>query len=128
MDEKMNEKSAEVLRDPSPASTLRDEEYGPDSTAPPSAEIISKGPGKNVEGRVLTRTLSRLRTKDSLDPIPPPPDGGIQAWSQALLCHLVIFKYTCPPFPHPIPSHSHTHRSAVPGASSTASASSKPTT
>jgi predicted MFS family arabinose efflux permease len=39
----------------------------------------------------LSRTLSRIRTKDSgIDP-GPPPDGGLQAWTQAVLVHLVIF-------------------------------------
>lgn len=38
----------------------------------------------------LTTILSRVRTKDStLDP-GPPPDGGLQAWTQVLLVHLVI--------------------------------------
>lgn len=39
---------------------------------------------------VLSRTLSRVRTSDTLDP-GPPPDGGIVAWTQACLGHLVIF-------------------------------------
>ncbi|KEF62309.1 uncharacterized protein A1O9_00281 [Exophiala aquamarina CBS 119918] len=38
----------------------------------------------------LTKTLSRVRTRDSIDP-GPPPDGGFQAWFQACLGHLVIF-------------------------------------
>lgn len=38
----------------------------------------------------LSRTLSRIRTSDTLDP-GPPPDQGIAAWSQALLGHLVVF-------------------------------------
>ena len=38
----------------------------------------------------LAKTLSRVRTKDSIDP-GPPPDGGLQAWSMACLAHLVIF-------------------------------------
>jgi len=34
--------------------------------------------------------LTLLRTKSSkIDG--PPPDGGIQAWTQALMCHLVVF-------------------------------------
>lgn len=39
---------------------------------------------------VLSRTLSRVRTSDTLDP-GPPPDGGVVAWTQACLGHLVIF-------------------------------------
>lgn len=65
---------------------------------PLPAEVICKTYTKTAEGGVLTKTLSRLRTKDSGDPIPPPPDGGIKAWSQALLCHLVLFKYSCHTF------------------------------
>jgi len=38
----------------------------------------------------LSRTLSRVRTVDTLDP-GPPPDGGVVAWTQAVLTHLVIF-------------------------------------
>jgi predicted MFS family arabinose efflux permease len=51
-------------------------------------------PSKNANPpptTTLSRTLSRIRTQDSgLDP-GPPPDGGLQAWSQATLVHLVIF-------------------------------------
>jgi hypothetical protein len=93
MEENGNEKGGHSPRDPSPSSTLSDEENGPKDAAPLSAEVICKTYTKAVEGGVLTKTLSRLRTKDSGDPIPPPPDGGIKAWSQALLCHLVLFKY-----------------------------------
>lgn len=34
--------------------------------------------------------LSMIRTKDGVDP-GPPPDGGLKAWSTALLAHLVVF-------------------------------------
>ena len=37
--------------------------------------------------RTISRTLSRTST---LDP-GPPPDGGLQAWTQALMGHLVVF-------------------------------------
>src|SRR3954464_14887909 len=90
---KGNEKGGHSPRDPSPSSTLHDEEYGPKDTTASSAEVIRNTYSKTAEGGVLTKTLSRLRTKDSGDPIPPPPDGGIKAWSQVLLCHLVLFKY-----------------------------------
>jgi len=94
MEDKGNEKSGHSPSGPSLSSTLQDEEYGPkDRTAP--SEVICKTYTKTAEGGVLTKTLSRLRTKDSGDPIPPPPDGGVKAWSQALLCHLVLFKYSC---------------------------------
>lgn len=38
----------------------------------------------------LSRSLSKVRTSDTLNP-GPPPDGGTRAWSQACLGHLVIF-------------------------------------
>src|SRR3984957_7643467 len=95
MEEKGNEEGGDSPRDPSPSSTLPDDEYGPKDAATLSAEVICKTYSKTVESGVLTKALSRLRTKDSGDPIPPPPDGGIKAWSQALLCHLVLFKYSC---------------------------------
>lgn len=37
----------------------------------------------------LGRTLSLVRTRESMDP-GPPPDGGFNAWLQACLAHLVI--------------------------------------
>ncbi|KAF7506644.1 hypothetical protein GJ744_011576 [Endocarpon pusillum] len=39
----------------------------------------------------LSHTLSLIRTKDSETDPGPPPDGGVQAWTQAILVHLVIF-------------------------------------
>ena len=53
----------------------------------PLEQTPSKSPAATT---LLTRTLSRVRTKDSVDP-GPPPDGGFQAWLQACLGHLVIF-------------------------------------
>jgi predicted MFS family arabinose efflux permease len=38
---------------------------------------------------VLARTISLVRTRESVNP-GPPPDGGFQAWSQVALVHLVI--------------------------------------
>lgn len=40
---------------------------------------------------MLSKTLSIVRTKDSGRDPGPPPDGGVGAWTQASLCHLVIF-------------------------------------
>lgn len=39
----------------------------------------------------LTRTLSIVRTRESGKSLGPPPDGGLQAWTQVALAHLVIF-------------------------------------
>ncbi|KAF2095842.1 putative MFS monocarboxylate transporter [Rhizodiscina lignyota] len=38
----------------------------------------------------LSAIISRVRTKDSIDP-GPPPDGGFNAWSIACIAHLVNF-------------------------------------
>src|SRR5436305_2757215 len=97
MEQDRNEKGIPTPRDHSPVSTLCGEEYGPGCTAPLPLEAIFKAPSKSAEDGVLSRTLSRFRTKDCSDAIPPPPDGGVTAWSQASLCHLVLFKYTSPP-------------------------------
>jgi MFS family permease len=72
------------------------ERYGSEFPAPslhaPSSK--SAGPVSSAGGPLkttLSRTLSRIRTKDSgIDP-GPPPDGGLKAWTQAILVHLVIF-------------------------------------
>ena len=57
---------------------------------PLEAIKTSASRGPNQLTSTLSRTLSRIRTSDTIDP-GPPPDGGIKAWSQALLTHLVIF-------------------------------------
>ena len=94
MEGKVAQTGGQGQRHSSPASTLRDVEYGLEYATPPWADNLSESLSKSAEGGILTKTLSRLRTNDSIDPIPPPPDGGVRAWSQALLCHLVLFKYT----------------------------------
>ena len=45
---------------------------------------------KDLTG-VLSRTLSRVRTRDSKADPSPPPDGGLKAWTMVMLTHLVIF-------------------------------------
>lgn len=49
----------------------------------------SSEPQPSEEGilRIISRPLSRTST---IDP-GPPPDGGLQAWTQALMGHLVVF-------------------------------------
>lgn len=39
----------------------------------------------------IARTLSVVRTRDSGKDLGPPPDGGLQAWTQVALGHLIIF-------------------------------------
>jgi len=55
---------------------------------------LSNLPRNGREGGFLAKTPSKVRTEDSLD-VDPPPDGGFRAWTQAFLCHLVIFKSVC---------------------------------
>lgn len=47
--------------------------------------IDEHGPG-GVLAKVLSRTTSRI----SIDP-GPPPDGGLVAWTQAIMGHLIVF-------------------------------------
>ncbi|CAI7608975.1 unnamed protein product [Penicillium manginii] len=39
----------------------------------------------------VARTLSAVRTRESGKEIGPPPDGGLQAWLQVALGHMIIF-------------------------------------
>ena len=47
------------------------------------------GPEKNHRGGT-GHPLTLLRTRSSIRD-GPPPDGGLKAWTQALMCHLVVF-------------------------------------
>ena len=49
-----------------------------------SAEVSSS---QGIILRTLSKTLSRTSTVDP----GPPPDGGLKAWTQALMGHLVVF-------------------------------------
>lgn len=44
-----------------------------------------------TNGSALSRTLSAVRTRESGRSIGPPPDGGLRAWTQVALGHLIIF-------------------------------------
>ena len=92
MHEKAYEQDHGVPSESSLPTSEHDKEDGPIHIDPLSGEPLSKTHSKTHEGGVLARTLSRIRTRDSIEPIPPPPDGGTKAWMQVLLCHLVIFK------------------------------------
>ena len=49
--------------------------------------VTTDGPGPGgVLAKVLSRTISRI----SIDP-GPPPDGGLGAWTQAGMAHLIVF-------------------------------------
>ena len=41
-------------------------------------------------GGVLAKVLSRTTSRRSVDP-GPPPDGGLAAWTQVVMCHLIVF-------------------------------------
>ena len=49
---------------------------------------------KNIDelghGAVLAKVLSRTISRISIDP-GPPPDGGLLAWTQVLMGHLIVF-------------------------------------
>lgn len=51
-----------------------------------SIEHTPPAPPDGLIGRVLSKTISRI----SIDP-GPPPDGGMTAWTQAAMGHLVVF-------------------------------------
>lgn len=44
----------------------------------------------NASTGILTRVLSRTASRISIDP-GPPPDGGLDGWTQALMAHLIVF-------------------------------------
>lgn len=41
--------------------------------------------------KTVSKTLSLVRTRESGRDIGPPPDGGVHAWMQAVLAHVVMF-------------------------------------
>lgn len=60
---------------------------------PSSKEAQDLGVKTNDEpspGGVLAKVLSRTISHISIDP-GPPPDGGLAAWTQAIMGHLIVF-------------------------------------
>lgn len=47
--------------------------------------------GFNAAETGLERVLSRIASRSSYPDPGPPPDGGLQAWTQSLMGHLVVF-------------------------------------
>lgn len=75
--------------EPIPVSLSNYDVAGPDAPAGPTHVAVDNQDQKF--SNVLTKTLSRVRTRDTdVDPSPP-PDRGFKAWSHAILVHLVIF-------------------------------------
>jgi len=52
-------------------------------------EIEAVGDHNGLNG-VLSKVLSRTTSRISIDP-GPPPDGGLEGWTQALMTHLMVF-------------------------------------
>ena len=47
-------------------------------------------PTINASAGILTKVLSRTTSHISISP-GPPPDGGLEGWTQALMAHLIVF-------------------------------------
>lgn len=80
------------------ASSSRSDNEGQSSIAspeinPPSKEaqdVGSKTVNEPGPGGVLAKVLSRTTSRISIDP-GPPPDGGLTAWTQVIMGHLIVF-------------------------------------
>lgn len=70
----------------------RDDHPDGTDTSSPQLEPVKSSASKRAQQltSTLSRTLTKVRTSDTIDP-GPPPDGGLVAWTQAVLSHLVIF-------------------------------------
>ena len=55
-----------------------------------SEKIADESPPDGALTNVVSKVLSRTISKVSIDP-GPPPDGGLNAWTQALMAHLIVF-------------------------------------
>ncbi|KAK4990380.1 hypothetical protein LTR50_002554 [Elasticomyces elasticus] len=64
-----------------------------DKAAPGNSEYIKQSTLETVGTRppVLTRTITGRSNASSRRDPGPPPDGGLLAWTQAVMAHLVIF-------------------------------------
>lgn len=75
------EKNGRVI---SPCSSFNNDD---DNQATISRTISQRD---NIPSSALARTLTLVRTRESTRDPGPPPDGGIVAWSQIFLAHLVM--------------------------------------
>ena len=86
-DVKIGERADSSRSDEEGGSSETQPEIDPSSKEAQNMEIKNNdepGPG-GVLAKVLSRTISRI----SIDP-GPPPDGGLVAWTQALMGHLIV--------------------------------------
>jgi hypothetical protein len=85
--EKQTSQSTESIDHLSRTSTHSDNDEITPSSNPPRGTSLSKTKSATVS--VLNRVASRLTTRSLIDP-GPPPDGGLQAWTQCFCAWLVI--------------------------------------
>ncbi len=45
----------------------------------------------NGSGGILEKVLSKVQSRSSYIDPGPPPDGGLEAWTQAIMAHLIVF-------------------------------------
>lgn len=69
------------------SSALAQDEDGENMS---TEEKLQDGIEANGVEHVLSRVLSRAVSRISIDP-GPPPDGGLEGWTQALMAHLIVF-------------------------------------
>lgn len=69
------------------SSALAQDEDGEDMS---TEEKLQDGIEVNGVEHVLSKVLSRAVSRISIDP-GPPPDGGVEGWTQALMAHLIVF-------------------------------------
>ncbi|KAL8808770.1 MAG: hypothetical protein Q9200_004037 [Gallowayella weberi] len=78
-------------------STLESNRSIDQSSDRPEAQYAASVAGEKNEGipnireTGLEKVLTRIATRSSQPDLSPPPDGGLQAWTQALMGHLIVF-------------------------------------
>lgn len=65
--------------------------YSSEAANDDAIQCVPTAPQQRQGGRSVLRTLSRTLSRVSTIDPGPPPDGGLQAWTQALMGHLVVF-------------------------------------
>ena len=97
MDSPLADLEKETHHGERPSSTGSDEEGQSGITSPEidssSKEVQDVGVKAGNEpgpGGVLAKVLSKTTSRISIDP-GPPPDGGLRAWTQVVMGHLIVF-------------------------------------